>query len=135
MRQVAEDEGRIDEGRRLGEGGHVRRRDDGVVHRPALRHVLEILLFQAEAAVLVQHEIDRLAVVLLDQLLELDHRLGIGMVVAELGGAVQGDDALGAHRDGQEGGRGQRAAQQGPAVHGVSSDVAGRLGRRRCAGD
>jgi hypothetical protein len=44
--EVAEDEGRVDEGRGAGEGGHVRRRDDGVVHRAALRHVLEVLLLQ-----------------------------------------------------------------------------------------
>ena len=47
---------------------------------------------------LVQHEVDRLAVVLLDQLLELQQRLGEGVVVVELDRAVQGDRLLGVAR-------------------------------------
>ena len=52
------------------ERGHVRRRNDRVVDGLALRHVFEILLFEPERRILVQREIDRLAVVLLHQLLE-----------------------------------------------------------------
>ena len=92
--EIAEQERRVDEGRRLGEGRHVRRRDDAVVDRLALRHVLEILLLEAERGVLVQDEVDRLAVILLDQLLELDQRLGEGVVVVELHGAVERDGRL-----------------------------------------
>ena len=71
MREVAEQERRVDEGRGLRERRHVRRRDDGVVDGFALGHVLEVLLLEAEGRVLVQREVDRLAVVFLDQLLEL----------------------------------------------------------------
>jgi hypothetical protein len=42
----------------------------------------------------VQHEIDRLAVVLLHQFLEPHQRLGEGMIVVELNGAVERDDLL-----------------------------------------
>ena len=52
----------------------MRRRHDRVVDRLALRHVLEILLLQAELAVLVQHEVDRLAVVLPEFSFELTLR-------------------------------------------------------------
>jgi hypothetical protein len=89
--EVAEQERRIDERRGLGEGRHVRRRHDAVIDRLALRHVLEILLLQPERRVAVQHEVDRLAVVLLDQLFELEQRLVEGVVVVELHGAVERD--------------------------------------------
>ena len=82
-------------GAALREGRHVRRRHDRVVDRLALRHVLEILLLEAERGVLVQHEVDRLAVVFLHQLLELHQRLVEGVVVVELHGAVERDDLLG----------------------------------------
>ncbi len=72
------------------------RRHDGVVDRLALRHVLEILLLETEGGILVQREIDRLAVVFLGQLLELDERLGERMVVVELDGAVKRERCLGA---------------------------------------
>ena len=89
--EVAEQEGRIDERRGLREGRHVRWGDDAVVDGFALRHVLEILLLQSERGVLVQHEINRLAVVFLDQFLEADERLGKSVVVVELDRAVEGD--------------------------------------------
>ena len=47
-----------------------------VVDRDALVHVGEVVLLEAELAVLVQHEVDRLAVVLDGQLLELLQRPG-----------------------------------------------------------
>jgi hypothetical protein len=59
----------------LRERRHVGRRDDRVVDRDALVHVGEVVLLEAELAVAVEHEVDRLAVVLLDQLLELEQRL------------------------------------------------------------
>ena len=43
----------------------------------------------------MQREIDRLAVILLDQLFEPDQRLGEGVIVVELHGAVQRDGPLG----------------------------------------
>ena len=73
------------------EGRHVCRRHDRVIDRLALRHVLEILLFEAERRVAVQDEVDRLAVILLDQLLEFQQRLVEGMVIVELDSPVQGD--------------------------------------------
>ena len=123
--EIAEQERRIDEGRRLGEGRHVRRRDDAVVDRLALRHVLEILLLEAERGVLVQVEVDRLAVILLGQLLELDERLGEGVVVVELHGAVERDGGLRLQDAGKAGAeRDRRRAQAGKnrsAFHGVVS--------------
>ena len=89
--QVAEQERRVDERRRLGKGRHVRRRHDRVVDRNALVHVREIVLLQPEFAVAMQDEIDRLAVVLLDEFLELQHRLVEGVVVVELDRAVKRD--------------------------------------------
>src|SRR5438552_1247426 len=89
--EVAEDERRVYERRRLREGGHMRRRHDPVVHALALVHVGEVVLLQPELAVLVEHESDRLAVVLLHQLLELEQRLVEGVVVVELHRAVQRD--------------------------------------------
>src|SRR4029434_7833327 len=68
---------------------------DAVIDRLALIHVGEIVLLQAELAVSVQHEVDRLAVILLDQLLEFQKRAVERMVVVELNGAMQGDDLLG----------------------------------------
>ena len=89
--EVAEQEGRVDERRCLRERRHVRWRDDAVVHRLALGHVLEILLLETQRGVLVQVEVDRLAVILLGELLELDERLGEGVVVVELHRAVERD--------------------------------------------
>ena len=92
VREVAEKERRVDEWRGLREGRHVRRRHDRVVDRFALRHVLEILLLQAERGIAVQHEVDRLAVVFLDQFFELQERLVEGVIVVELHRAVERDD-------------------------------------------
>ncbi|MHC2773923.1 hypothetical protein ACVIM7_003414 [Bradyrhizobium liaoningense] len=89
-----EHEGRIDERGRLGEGRHVSRRDDAVIDSLALRHVLEILLLEAERGVFVQGEVDRLAVVFLHQFLEPDQCPVEGMVVIELDRAVQRDRGL-----------------------------------------
>jgi hypothetical protein len=89
--EVAEQERRVDERRGARERRHVRRRNDRVVDRLALVHVGEVVLLQAELAVLVQHEVDRLAVVLLHQLLEAGQRLGEGVLVVELRRAVQRD--------------------------------------------
>ena len=57
-------------GAALRERRHVRRRHDPVVDRDALVHEREVVLLEAELAVLVQDEVDRLAVVLDDELLE-----------------------------------------------------------------
>jgi hypothetical protein len=84
MGEVLEQERRIDERRRLGEGRHVGRRHDGVVDRNALVHVGEIVLLEPELAVLVKDEVDRLAPVLLGQLAELGQRFGESVVVVEL---------------------------------------------------
>ena len=72
----------------------MRRRDDAVVDRDALVHIRKVVFFQAQLAVLVQHEIDRLAIVLLHQLLEFHEGLGERMVIVELNGAVQRDRLL-----------------------------------------
>jgi hypothetical protein len=72
----------------------VRGRHDGVIDRDALVHEGEVVLLETELAVLVQHEVDRLAVVLLDQLLEFHHCLRERVVVIELRRAVQCDRRL-----------------------------------------
>ena len=95
MVEIPEQERRVDERRRLREGRHVRRRDDGVVDRAALGHVLEILLLEAELAVQVHHELDRPVVVFLHQLLEPGHGPRERVLLVELRGAVQGDLLLG----------------------------------------
>ena len=92
--EVAEQERRVDERRGLGERRHVRRRHDRVVDRDALVHVREVVLLEAELAVLVQDEVDRLAVVLDGQLLEFLQRPGERVAVVELDGAVQRDGLL-----------------------------------------
>jgi hypothetical protein len=107
--EIAEQEGCVDEGSCARERRHVRRRDDAVVDRAALRHVLEVLLLETERGVLVQHEIDRLAVVLLDQLLELDERLRERVIVIELHGTVQRQRRLRPHNCGHRDGAGRRA--------------------------
>ena len=89
-----EHEGRIDKRRRLGEGRHVGRRDNAVIDRLALRHVLEILLFEAERRVAVQREVDRLAVIFLHQFFEAEQRPVEGVIVVELDGAVERDRGL-----------------------------------------
>jgi hypothetical protein len=96
--EVAEQERRVDEGGGLGEGRHVRRRHDAVVDRDALIHVGEVVFLQPKLAVAVEHEVDRLAVVLFDQLLEPEQRLVEGVVVVELNRAVQRHRLLGARR-------------------------------------
>jgi hypothetical protein len=119
VRQVAEQERRVDEGSGFGEGRHVGRRDDGVVDRLALRHVLEILLLEAERRVTVQDEVDRLAVIFLHQLFEPEQRLVEGVVVVELHGAVQRDRRLGVRTANERGGKGggSKAAYQDSAFH------------------
>src|SRR5207302_2503456 len=115
--EVAEDERRVDERRRFREGGHVRGRHDPVVHALALVHVGEVVLLQPELAVLVKHEVDRLSVILLHQLLEPEQRLVEGVVVIELHRAMQGDGLRGrARRDARRQGRG-RPSQNPSAYH------------------
>ena len=125
MVDALEHEGRIDEGRGLGEGGHVRRRYDAVVHGLALRHVLEILLLEPQRGILVQGEVDGLAVIFLHQLLEPGQRLGEGVVVVELHGAVERDRRLRPedrrHSQNTGGGRRGKAGEYCPALHGSLS--------------
>ena len=52
----------------------------------------EILLLEPELAVAMEHEVDRLAVVFFDELLEFEQRAVECMVVVELDRAVQRDD-------------------------------------------
>ena len=92
--EIAEQERHVEQRRGLGERRHVRWRHDAVVDRDALAHVGEIILLQPQLAVAVEHEIDRLAVVLLDQLLELQQRLVERVRIVELDGAVQRDRLL-----------------------------------------
>ena len=77
----------------------MRWRDDAIVDRDALAHVSEIILLQPQLAVAVENEVDRLAIVLLDQILELEQRLVERVRVVELDGAVQRDRLL---RDGSK---------------------------------
>jgi hypothetical protein len=89
--EVAEQERHVHQRRGLGEGRHVRRRNHGVVDRYALAQVREVVLLGAEFAVPVQHEIDWLAVVLLDQLFEFQQCLVERMFIGELHRAMQGE--------------------------------------------
>ena len=130
VREVAEQERRVDERSRLGEGRHVRRRHDREVDRAALRHVLEVLLLEAELAVLVQDDVDRPVGAGLDEVAEPGERLGEGVVVVELRGPVELDRLLRVN-----GGRpeGQPETQKacGPDIpHGGSSLSALWRGRR-----
>jgi len=72
--EIAEQERRVDERRSARERGHVRRRDDRVVHALALVQVDEVVLLESQLAVAVEYEIDRLAIVLFGQLFELEQR-------------------------------------------------------------
>src|SRR5439155_18097233 len=82
--------------------------DDAVIDRDSLVHVGEVVLLEAQLAVLVQHEVDRLAVILERKLLESDESFGEGVIVVELDRAVQGDRLLraGVERKGQREQRG-----------------------------
>src|SRR4028118_955838 len=95
MSEVAEQEGGVDERRCLREGRHVSRRYDGKVHGSPLSHVLEVLLFEAEFAVLVQNDIQGLAIASFGHLAELRQRLRKCMIVVELRSAVEFDRGLG----------------------------------------
>ena len=94
MIEVAEQERHVEQRGSLGERRHMRGRDDTVIDRDALTHIGEIILLQPQFAVAVQDEIDRFAVVLLDQLLELQQRLVERVRIVELDGAVQRDRLL-----------------------------------------
>ena len=122
-----EHERSIDERRRLGEGRHVGRRDDAVIDRLALRHVFEILLLETERRVLVQREIDRLAVIFLHQLFEPEQRLVEGVIVVELHGAVQRDRRLcpedRRHSKNAGGCCRTESGEYGSALHGFPSPV------------
>ena len=111
MVEIAEQERRVDERRRLRECRHVRRRDDSVIDRDSLVHVGEIVFLEAEFAVLVQNEVDRLAVVLDDELLEAHERLRERVVVGELDGAMERDRLLGVCDKRQSGNAGRDDAQ------------------------
>ena len=113
-------------GAALREGRHVRGRDDAVVDRFALRHIFEILLLEPERRVAVQHEVDRLAVVLLHQLLEFQQRLVEGVVVVELDGAVQRDDLLGLHGRGGNGRKQDSGRERGHETTHRASSLGGR---------
>jgi hypothetical protein len=111
--EVPEEEGHVHQRGLLGEGRHVRRRDDGVVDREPLAHVGEVVLLETELAVPVELELHRLAVILLHQLGELQHGLVEGVVVVELAGPAQRDRLGGGRRRGDAGhGRGE-GGQQG----------------------
>ena len=121
MVEIAEQERRVDERRRLREGRHVRRRDDRVVDRGALGHVLEILLLEAELAVQVHDELDRPVVIFLHQLLKPGHGPREGVVLVELRGAVQRDRLLGiGAADRERAGRKRRPPPR-RRLHAVSS--------------
>jgi hypothetical protein len=132
MREVTEQEGRVDERRGTAEGRHMRGADDGVIHRAAGRHVFEELLFQPQRAVFVHDEVDRPVVVLLHQFLEPRHCAVEDVFVIELAGAVQGDWGLGLHhiRGGQSSGN---AAEKRTTFHEpVPSSVRVIARRRSC---
>ena len=92
-----------------------------VVDRDALVHEREVVLLEAELAVLVQHEVDRLAVVLDGQLLELLQRPVEGVAVVELDGAVQRDRLRdGVEREAErERGEGAQAGAESAVHRGV----------------
>src|SRR5206468_6340846 len=69
--------------------------NDTVVDRDALVHEGEVVFFETELAVLVQNEIDRLAVVLFHQLFESHQRFVESVVVVELNRAMERDRLLG----------------------------------------
>ena len=120
--EVAEQERRVDEGGGLGEGRHVRRRHDAVVDRDALIHVSEVVFLQPQLAVAVEHEVDRLAVILFDQLLEPEQRLVEGVIVVELHRTVQRHRLLSARRwrKGNNGGDGgDEQSRPWRARHGI----------------
>jgi len=103
--EIAEQERRVDEGGSLGEGRHVCRRHNAIVDRDALIHVGEVVFLQSEFAVAMEHEVDRLAVILFDELLEPEQRFVEGVIVVELNRAVQRHRLLSARRR-REGGNG-----------------------------
>jgi hypothetical protein len=115
--EIAEQERRVDEWRRLRERRHVRRRHNAVIDRDALVHVREVVLLEAELAVLVQHEVDGLAVVLDHELLELDERAREYVVVRELHCAVQRDRLLRARVEGN------RERDRGDATHHCAKEI------------
>src|SRR5439155_10829930 len=93
-------------------------RDDPVVNALAVVHVGAVVRLEAKVAILVQHETDGLAVVLLHQPLEPHESLGERVVVVELRGAVQSDGLRApTPRDARRHGRG-RPSQNLSAYHG-----------------
>ena len=123
MLQVTEQEGRIHKGGGAAEGGHMRGRDNAVIHRAtARRHIFEILFLKAQAAVLVQHEIHRpCGVIALHKLFKAHQGAGEDMFIIELHRAIQGDGLLRPCH----GRRGQARSRQGspkqlPTIHDVS---------------
>ncbi len=101
MVDVTEQERHVHQRRHLRIGRHVARRHDGVVDRHALRHEVEVVLLEPELGILVEDEADLTVVAFVDQLGEADERLGEGVLVTELRGAVQLDRVLRRRRAGE----------------------------------
>jgi hypothetical protein len=96
--KIAEQERQVEERSGAGEGRQMRRRHDGVVDRDPLAHIGKVVPLQPQRAVVVEQETDRLAVVLLDQILEPEQDPVDDVIVIELRRAMQRDRALGAGR-------------------------------------
>ena len=101
----------------------MRRGDNAVIHRTATRrHIFEILFFQPQAAVFVQHEIDRpRGVIALHKFFKAHQGAGEDMLIIELHRAIQGNGLLRARhrRRGKASGR-QGCPKQLPTIHDVS---------------
>ena len=123
MLQVTEQEGRIHNRRRAAEGGHMRWRDNAVIHRTAARrHIFEILLLKPQATVFVQHEIHRAgSIVALHQFFKAHQGAGEDVIIIELTRAIQGNGLLCArHRRRGKARRSQGCPKQLPTIHDVS---------------
>ena len=87
---VTEQERHVHQRRHLREGGHVGGRSHRIIHRQALVHVGDVVLLEAQFGVQVHLELDGLfGVAGRNQLLELAHRLGEGVILVELARADQ----------------------------------------------
>jgi hypothetical protein len=71
----------------------------------------------------VEHEVDRLPVVLLHQLGELEHGLVEGVAVVELAGTLQGDGLGSGRRDAERGRDHHGDRDEGELPHGPSSSL------------
>ena len=123
MLQVTEQKGRIHKGGGAAEGGHMRGGDNAVIHcTTARRHIFEILFFQPQAAVLVQHEIHRArSIVALHQFFKAHQGAGEDVIIIELTRAIQGNGLLCArHRRRGKASGSQGCPKQLPTIHDVS---------------